>query len=284
MKKPLGLLLFGVLRLGWAESDLDFAKAVQNPLRISPAARYYSLPFENYSNFQYGPSRDLQNVLYMKPITPFYLSGNYDFVPRTIIPVTSQPTGNGSTINGLGDINPTLFVIPAFYQPLLWAVGPTFVLPTATNGALGAGKWSVGPEFSLITAPGNWSLAFLTSNVWSVAGEKNKPTVNQFSFQYFVSYNFSHGWFVTSQPVILANWQQPQSQIWTVPAGGGVGRAFRIGKQGLHLSLEGYYNVIKPDASEQWTAKAVLEFLFLDKRTDRGQPIPAGPPLAPPIP
>src|SRR5262249_40392122 len=43
--------------------------------------------------------------------------------------------------NGLGDLNPSFFLSPAHPGKLIWGVGPTFLLPTATDPTLGQGKW-----------------------------------------------------------------------------------------------------------------------------------------------
>ena len=42
--------------------------------------------------------------------------------------------------------------------------------------------------------------------------------------QYFITYQLGHGWYVTSSPIITADWRASSGDIWTVPFGGGVGR------------------------------------------------------------
>jgi hypothetical protein len=39
------------------------------------------------------------------------------------------------------------------------------------------------------------------------------------------------GWFVTSTPIVTANWLAPSGQKWSVPVGGGFGRVFKMGDQ-----------------------------------------------------
>ena len=57
---------------------------------------------------------------------------------------------------------------------MIWGVGPTFVLPTATNTTfLGQGKLSMGPSVVALVQPSHWTLGFLANNVWSVAGHAN---------------------------------------------------------------------------------------------------------------
>ena len=58
----------------------------------------------------------------------------------------------------------------------------------------------------MLAQPGHWTLGLLANNVWSFAGENDRPTVNQFLAQYFINYNLSDGWYLTSAPIITANW------------------------------------------------------------------------------
>ena len=41
--------------------------------------------------------------------------------------------------------------------------------------------------------------------------------------------NVGNGWYLTSAPVITANWEVESDDRWTVPIGGGAGRIFKIG-------------------------------------------------------
>lgn len=248
-----------------AESELNLAKTIQNPLGVNLEARHFTLPFVNYINYDYGANQQTQNILDMKPVIPFRFTPQYDLFLRTIIPLTHQPSTNGY-INGLGDINPVIFLGPAKNNWFIWGIGPSVIMPTATHQELGAGKWSIGPELALIAMPDKWTFAILTSNVWSVAGQSSRPNVNLFSFQYYITYNFPHGWYVTTQPSLTANWMAVKSQQWTVPFGLGLGRAFRIKNQGLNLSLQAYNNVIHPKTGNRYTLQATFEFLFPDKQ------------------
>jgi hypothetical protein len=241
--KIIFLLFLCLSQAVYAESELNVAKTVQNPLSINPETKYFALPFVNYANFVNGAEHRTQDELDLKPVMPFRY------------------------VNGLGDINPTLFVTPAGTSVVNWGLGPTMIMPTATNHALGAGKWSVGPELVLIAMPSRWTFALLTDNVWSIAGQSNRVPVSEFTFQYFITYNFPHGVYVTAQPQITSNWHAVPSQQWTVPFGGGVGRVFAIGSQNMNVLLQGYYDAIRPKDATHWYIQATFEFLFKDKGT-----------------
>lgn len=241
------------------ESEAKLAKAAQNPV-----AAMISLPFQNNTNFGFGLFDRTQNVLNIQPVIPF--SGKkWNVIVRTIAPLVSQPdfaSPSGGTF-GLGDINPTFFLSPAKPGKVIWGIGPTFLLPTATDKRLGTGKWAAGPSVVLLAMPGKWVVGVLASNVWSFAGKSDRNDVNQTVIQYFINYNMANGWYLASAPIITANWKAGAGNRWTVPFGIGIGRIFRLGKQPVNVSIHGYYNAVHPDnIYADWQLRTQFQFLF----------------------
>ena len=99
----------------------------------------------------------------------------------------------------------------------------------------------------MLVTPKPWVIGVLINNQWSVGGDPNRPAVNAFLAQPFANYNMAGGWFLNTSPIITANWNAPSGQKWTVPIGGGVGRVFKIDDQAYNASIQGYYNVVRPD-------------------------------------
>jgi hypothetical protein len=236
----------------------DLAKASQNPV-----ADMISVPFQNNFNFNQGSPGGTQYILNVQPVVPFSLNENWNLVTRTIIPTITTPLPFGERVTGIGDLNPTFFLSPV--KPtdgLIWGAGPVFVLPTATNELTGQGKWSVGPSFVAVKIAGPWVIGALINNVWSVAGNSARESVNQMTLQPFLNYNFSGGWYLTSSPIVTADWKQSGDERWVVPVGGGFGRVFKLGDQAINASLAGYYNVIRPDNSADWQLRFQVQLLF----------------------
>jgi len=245
----------------WAEDKgtQDLAKASQNPV-----SDLISLPLQNNTNFGVGPGDDVQNVLNIQPVIPLKLSENWNLITRTIAPVIYQPElvpGYGSEF-GLGDINTTLFFSPAKSGKILWGVGPVFSFPTASDRALGTDQWSAGPSAVALTIQGPWVVGALANNLWSYAGDDDRQGVNQFLLQYFINYNLPKGWYISSAPIVTANWKADSGSKWTVPFGGGVGKILRIGKQPINAQVQAFYNAVKPDNGPDWTLRLQLQFLF----------------------
>ena len=67
--------------------------------------------------------------------------------------------------------------------------------------------------------------------------------LNFFLMQYFINYNFPSGWYLTSAPIITANWEADNGERWIVPFGGGIGKVFKIGKQPMNINTQVFYNV-----------------------------------------
>jgi hypothetical protein len=240
----------------------DLAKAAQNPV-----ASLISVPLQNNTGFGVGPFDRNQNVLNVQPVIPVRISENWNLINRIITPIIFQPNVNQNTQGtfGLGDINPTFFFSPAKPGKLIWGVGPTFVIPTATANVLGQGKFSMGPGVVLLTTPGHWVIGMLINNVWSVAGSGSRPDVNQMLLQWFVNYNMKKGWYITTSPIVTADWEQTNGGRWVVPFGGGVGRIMRLGFQPANITVQFYGNAVHPPGASPWGMRMQLQFLYPKK-------------------
>jgi hypothetical protein len=248
----------------------DLAKKTQNPV-----ADLISVPLQSNWNFGAGSRDKTIYILNVQPVIPISITQEWNLITRVIMPVINQPSlfpgTNGAT--GLGDINPTLFFSPAKPGGLIWGFGPTFTLPTATDRRLGSGKWSMGPAAVALSVQGPWVFGALVNNQWSIGGW-GEEKVNAMLLQPFLNYNFAGGWYLTSSPILTANWAADRSgDIWTVPVGGGFGKLFRLGQM---LPLEGnamaklpintqigfYNNIAKPEFGPEWQLRFQVQFLF----------------------
>lgn len=240
------------------EAASDLAKASQNPV-----GDLISLPFQNNTNFGVGPKDAVQNVLNIQPVYPLNL-GKLNLINRLILPVVYQTeavAGQGSTF-GLGDTSYTAFFSPAEAGKFIWGMGPSLLIPTATDDILGTDRWSAGPGLVGLVMPGSWVVGALLQNVWSFAGDDDRGDVNQLLFQYFLNYNKPNGWYYTSAPIITANWEADSGNRWTVPIGGGIGKVYRIGKRPVNANVQAYYNVEKPEFAADWSIRVQMVLLF----------------------
>ena len=56
----------------------------------------------------------------------------------------------------------------------------------------------------------------------------------------FLNFNLPQGWYLLTDPVMIANWESSASNRWTIPLGGGAGKLFTIGSQGMNVRAEAY--------------------------------------------
>jgi hypothetical protein len=235
------------------------AKAAQNPV-----ADMISFPLQNNTNFGIGPFERDQDVLNIQPVIPLHLTKKWNLITRTILPIIWQPDASHNTQGwyGLGDLNPSLFFSPRNPGKVIWGFGPALVFPTATAPQLGQGKVSAGPGVVALSTPGHWVIGALANNVWSFAGTGSRPPVNQFLLQYFINYNMKKGWYVTTAPIITANWRASSGNALTLPFGGGVGRIMKLGFQPVNIQCQFFGNAKYPTGTSPWGMRLEMAFLF----------------------
>ena len=252
-----------------ADQNQNLAKAAQNPV-----ANMISVPFQFNTNFGVGPQRATAELVNIQPVIPMALDEDWNLINRAILPLqylpveALVPSGTplpGGPELGLGDVNYTGFISPSQPGRLIWGVGPTVTLPTATSTRFGSGKLSLGASAVGLTVDGPWVVGALVSQQWSVAGDASRDSVSTLLVQPFVNYNMPGGWYLTSSPIVTANWMAPADQRWTVPVGGGLGRVFKMGDQPVNLSLAAFANVIRPDNGPTWSLRFQFQLLFPTK-------------------
>ena len=243
----------------------DLAAKTQNPV-----GAMYSLPFK--FTLDSGASDGEVFVLNIQPVIPVTV-GNWNLINRVIVPLIDTPGGVSGTpeipnpvgddgATGLGDINYSVYVSPAEPGKVIWGIGPSLMMDTATEDELGSGKWSAGPTAVVLIQPKPWTIGLLGRQLWDFAGDSDRQNFNQLLLEPFINYNLDNGWYLISDMILTANWEADSSNTWTIPLGGGAGKMFAIGNQKMNTKLEAYYNVVKPDGAPDWSMSWTLQFLF----------------------
>jgi hypothetical protein len=251
----------------------DLARQSQNPI-----GNMISLPMQNNTYFGVGPSEEWANSFQFQPVYPVNL-GKVNLINRTIIPVNylagqeteltervQVATGfvkfDTESVGGLGNITWQGFLSPAKPGKVIWGAGPVLQIPTNTDDRLGTDKWSAGLGGVALAMPGKWVLGALAYNIWDFAGPSDEKDVNSLLFQYFVNYNLENGWYLTSTPVITADWEADSDQRWTVPFGLGVGRLVKFGKQPVDFKVQPFWYAEKPANGPEWSLQLQVKLLF----------------------
>lgn len=255
-------------QLGHAEEITELAEEVQNP--VSDLIRF---GFTNGTSFGAGANDHVRNLFNLEASTTRKF-GDWALLNRLSIPLPYLPASaiqdKTGSLTGIGDIEYTAFLARDESKrrfKMIGGLGPTFVFDTATDDRLGLGKWSVGPALALVRILDPWVIGAVARNLWSFAGDDQRPDVNLFSVIPFLNYNFPNGWYLTSSPVITANWEaEDKRNRWLVPIGGGFGKVmFRGEKRPINLRLQGFYFLEKPDRAPDWVLQLQFQILFPDK-------------------
>lgn len=209
-----------------AAKETSAAKASQNPV-----ANIISLPFEFWHHDGLADGEADAEMLVEKPVYPVTI-GSVNVINRFVLPYVGLDKNTQDSSLGEVDVPPTFsrkdglanFQYQGFFSSanpgkVIWGVGPVFEFPTHSNN-LGSDKWSAGPTAVVLSMPGNWVIGALIQNIWSFAGPSKAEDVNEFTFQYFINYNFDNGWYLTSTPILSANWERDSGDQWTVVTNG----------------------------------------------------------------
>jgi hypothetical protein len=174
----------------------------------------------------------------------------------TLPPVDSQPLPikifDGRT-TGFGDIYYNGLFAPSKGKKFegggtfLWGAGFDAGFPTASEDILGTGKWTAGPSALAVYMGPKWKIGGLVQQYWDYAGDDDRDPVNLMNFQYFIFYSLDEVTAIGAAPNIIANWEQPSDDRWTVPIGLGISRTVQFGKVPVRFGLELHYSVIQPD-------------------------------------
>ncbi len=235
-------------------------------LAKNPFADLTNLQFFFDANLGISPGDQTSQVVTFQPLIPFSVSPDWSIITRTVLPLIDQPgaaPGEGRT-HGVGDTQFSAFLSPTRTGSLVWGVGPVLQLPTATNDALGQGKWGAGPTAGVQWSGTQWTFGALINNIWSFAGTAGRPAVNQMQLQPELNYTFKDNpnRYLSYSPTITANWEASGAERWTVPVSLGIGQLFTFGRQSVNLQATAYYNVVAPAGSGNWTLELLVQLLY----------------------
>jgi hypothetical protein len=196
-----------------------------------------ALYFQNY----YSPTvNGIPGPSNLLDLRMFMVSGKQ--IVRATLPISSSGDTNDNQPSGLGDFNvfDAIRLTPQESRNVL-AVGPMLVAPTATNPALGQGKWQAGVAAvdvysvspgSLLIGIFNWQHSF--------AGEHSRPDAQAVTFQPIAALSIGGGYYFRSSGVWSFDIGNDKDLI---PLGVGFGKVFKIRNVIVNASLEPQFTV-----------------------------------------
>jgi hypothetical protein len=237
-----------------AEGEL--ARKLQNPV-----ANLISVPLQNNWDFGIGPAGAMRYTGNIQPVIPVSLNSNFNLIIRAIVPVVyaASPVVGGTDVSGMGDVVQSFFLSPK--DPVggwILGGGPAFLWPTATDKALGSGRWGAGPTIVALRQQNGWTYGALANHIWSYAGWTNQNVSATF-IQPFVS--FTSKTFTTFGLSTESTYDWERSQ-WTVPFNASVSQLLKLGMQPIQFSLGARYYAEKPSGGPNWGLRFTITLLF----------------------
>jgi hypothetical protein len=240
-------------------SEEELAKKLQNP--VAPLIR---VPFQLNYDRNIGPEDDgYRWTLNIQPVIPFSLSGDWNLISRTILPVIHQdeifPGAGDQT--GIGDAVQSLFLSPvAPWSGWIWGGGPAFLLPTGSDELLTADKWGAGPTAVALRQQGPWTYGALVNHIWSFAGEGDRPDVDATFLQPFLSYTTSTAWTFAVSTESTYDWD---NEDWSVPINMVISKVTNIEGQLVSFGGGVRYWATTPDSGPEGLGfRFVITLLF----------------------
>lgn len=220
-----------------------------------------------------GGSSEMRERLSFQPVLPVPIfDGKWNLVNRVVLQAFSAPLDDdlnstdpfGDRTYGLGDTIVFSLAAPNRDDGFAWGVGPTFILPTATEDVLGQEKWQAGLAglaVRLGNASGgmgieNWNIGVLAQHWWSFAGDDDRESTKQSDIQYFINWKRNATQLIGMTPNIQIDWKKSGSDRFSVPIGIGNIGLFRWGKTPVRWGVELQYYVMQPDPiGPEWNLK-----------------------------
>ncbi len=259
----LGLLLL------WVVGPSVAAESPSDPPK--DPGKVFILPFE--IDFDSGAANGDAIISRLIPVNTLLVRDKWRLINLAMVVIADAPGGRpgqpgnpesvpGPNAFGLGDITDAVLYTRQTSKGLMWGIGVAFGIPSATDEVLGSGKWLAGPALRLGHQIGPWRLGLLATTRWSFAGDSDRADVNQLLVRALVRRTLPKNWFFLYDPIITANWDAASGQKWLVPVGGGFGRSFKLHPTRMNVSLQAYYNAIKPDGAPDSVVRIGFTFPF----------------------
>ena len=229
----------------------------------NPVANLISVPFQSNVDYGIGPYHGSKYTINFQPVVPITLSSKLNLITRYIIPIVDQHdiTGEGEDQFGLSDATVSAFFSPSNSKNgLIWGAGPAFLLPLGTNDYLSTRKWAIGPTLLILKQVPGITFGFLTNQLWSFAGDKNRNDVNQLFFQPFFARSWKSGGGISVNSEMTFNWQAGTTVIFLNPVVNGV---TKLGKQTVQLAVGPRIPITAPENGKtDFGFRGVLTFVF----------------------
>lgn len=228
----------------------------------NPVSSIWSIS-NQFNNFELNNGQWSNNWNF-QPVMPVSLTKDLNLITRPVMPfynIVPHETSPGEFARdaGLGDLTLLELLSPANSGNWVLGAGPTAIFPTATSGFTGQGKWQLGPSVVVGYLTKEFFIGVFPQQWWSIGGQHGKPDTNQMNLQPIATIFFGEGWSVGYSGNILANWNAPSEDVWTVPVGLGLGKVVKLGRLPIKIQLALQYMPVHPRIfGQEWNVQVQI--------------------------
>jgi hypothetical protein len=183
----------------FAQVSADDANKSNNPLNPATGVNVQV----QYTPELYESDQHTNDLLLRlsQPFAPGHLIKAPQIV-RLTAPISTRPDPTGGNKTGLGDLNLfDIFVLGKSASGIEFGAGPLSTLPTATDDALGTGKWQAGVAGMVVHTSTSGVRAGLLQWQASFAGDNDRADVSTLTFQPLLIQNLPRGWYLRSTAI-----------------------------------------------------------------------------------
>jgi hypothetical protein len=172
---------------------------------------------------------------YAQPVGSFLLRAS---LPLPTVPVSYQP----DSVSGVGDFNLFAAYLAIQKPTSTLGIGPLLAAPSATDDALGSGKWQGGVATVFFNAP-NPTIQYGGLLTWqaSFAGDEERDNTNLVVAQPFFFVQLGGGTYLRTAPLWVFNIEQ---DTYHIPFGFGIGQVVKSGSTVYNVFVEPQFTML----------------------------------------
>lgn len=262
MKNMTLFLLFLIPGIFWAQEETNSSAQANNPLANMTALNLHNYYTPKLTN---APKDSYVNNTWLRFAKPL-VKGK--FLLRVSAPVntvsTLDPlTNKGVSKNGLGDVNAFLSYSFISKPTATVGIGPLVVAPTASDDALGAGKWQGGLAFVAFIAKNPlFQYGCLVTWQTDMGGDANRPGTNFGAFQPFYFWQLGNGNYLRGAPIWTFD---IENETYNIPFALGIGKVVKVNHTVFNLFVEPQYAMLYQGTQPQISIFTGINLQFLSQ-------------------
>lgn len=183
---------------------------------------------------------------------------------RLSIPLPTVPTG-GDPQSGLGDLQLFAAYLAVQKPKFNFGIGPQLVFPTASDDALGTGKYQAGLATVVFAIPDpRFQVGGLVLWQASYAGDSEREDTNGLAFQPFAFWQLGGGTYLRTAPIWAFNLKTGD---YHVPFGFGIGQVMKLGRTVFNIFVEPQFTILHDGVGQPaFQLYTALNMQFIKKK------------------